>query len=273
MGEPHATVHEHDGIVEVVMDRQDKLNAISPQTTAAYWEAVTRLADRDDLRCMLITARGRYFSAGIDLAARTGDRPGNPETQHLHPGWNYRRNYRSHHLLYDEFEAVEKPIVQAVEGICLGAGVEMAMSCDFRFCTPEAEFGLPEVDIGLVAGSGGTTRLTRLVGPAWAKWMAMAGMRVGAQQAKTIGLVHDVFPADSFREDVLAFCRRLIALPAETVGLAKLTVDMAVDTDRVTQRHVDRLVNTTLIGSAEHERRTARFRRPTLPTEEARPSR
>ena len=135
---PHATITEDDGIITVTTDRQGKLNAISPQVTEAYWEAVTRLEDRDDLRCMVITAKGKYFTAGLDLSGPGGNRPGNPETEHLHPGWNFRRNYRSHHLLYDEFEAVEKPIVLAVNGICLGAGVEMGGSCDFRFCMPEA---------------------------------------------------------------------------------------------------------------------------------------
>ena len=105
---------------------------------------------------MVITAKGKYFTAGLDLSGPGGNRPGNPETEHLHPGWNFRRNYRSHHLLYDEFEAVEKPIVLAVNGICLGAGVEMGGSCDFRFCVPEAEFGVPEVRLGAIAGSGGT---------------------------------------------------------------------------------------------------------------------
>src|ERR1700691_4375041 len=134
-----AKITEDDGIITVTMDRQDKLNAISPEITRAYWTAANALADRDDLRCMVITAKGPYFTAGIDLANRSGNRPGNPETEHLHPGLNYRRNYRSHHQLYDEFEAIEKPIVLAVQGICLGAGVEMAASCDFRFCTPLAE--------------------------------------------------------------------------------------------------------------------------------------
>ena len=119
---PHATITEDDGIITVTTDRQGKLNAISPQVTETYWEAVTQLEDRDDLRCMVITAKGKYFTAGLDLSGPGGNRPGNPETEHLHPGWNFRRNYRSHHLLYDEFEAVEKPIVLAVNGICLGAG-------------------------------------------------------------------------------------------------------------------------------------------------------
>jgi enoyl-CoA hydratase/carnithine racemase len=255
---PHATIIEDDGIITVLMDRQDKLNAISAQTTAAYWEAANALADRDDLRVMVITAKGKYFTAGFDLSAPGGNRPGNPATMHLHPGWNFRRNYRSHHLLYDEFEAIEKPIILAAQGICLGAGVEMAVSCDFRFCTPEAEFAVPEVQLGAIAGSGGTSRLTRLVGPSWGKWMAMAGMRVGAEQAKQIGLVHDVFPAETFLDEVYAFCRHLMTIPTEALGLAKLTVDIAaVIHDRTVQRHIDRLAVTTTMP--EFEKRTARF--------------
>lgn len=243
--QPHATIDESDGIVTVTIDRQDKLNAISPQVTATLWDAATALADRDDLRCMVITAKGRYFTAGMDLATGGGNRPGNPETMHLHPGWNFRRNYRSHHLLYDEFEAIEKPIVLAVQGICLGAGVEMGMSCDFRFCTPDAAFAVPEVRLGAIAGSGGTSRLARIVGPAWAKWMAMAGMQVDAQRALAIGLVHDVFPAETFLDEVYAFCRRLLEIDPEVLGIAKLAVDIHTDVqDRTVQRHVDRLAVT-----------------------------
>ncbi len=261
MAEPsHASIDEQDGIITVTIDRQRKLNAISHEVTGLLWDAANALADRDDLRCLVITARGKYFTAGLDLSAPGGNRPGDPETQHLHPGWNFRRNYRSHHLLYDEFEAIEKPIILAAQGICLGAGVEMAASCDFRFCTPDAQFRLPEVQLGAIAGSGGTSRLTRLVGPAWGKWMAMAGMAVGAEQAKTIGLVHDVFPAETFLDDVYAFCRHLIGLPAEALGLAKLAVDIHADVhDRTVQRHIDRLA--VFSTWPEFERSMARFQR------------
>jgi enoyl-CoA hydratase/carnithine racemase len=260
-GEEHARLTEQDGILTVTIDRPAKLNAISPQVTETFWRAATMLADRDDLRCLVITGVGRYFTAGIDLAAGAGNRPGNPATEHTHPGWNFRRNYRSHHLLYDEFESIEKPIIIAAQGICLGAGVEMAVSCDFRFCTPEAEFGVPEVHLGVIAGSGGTSRLTRLIGPVWAKWMAMAARRVGAAQAKQIGLVHDVFPAETFLEDVYAFCRELTVIPAEVLGVAKLTIDMYADvSDRTAQRHIDRLVVTGMMSSGEFQARTARFK-------------
>jgi enoyl-CoA hydratase len=242
---PHATITEDDGIMTVMVDRQEKLNAYSPQVTATFWDAANALADRDDLRCMVIAAKGKYFTAGLDLAAGGGNRPGNPETMDQHPGWNFRRNYRSHHLLYDEFEAIEKPIVLAVQGICLGAGVEMGMSCDFRFCTPNAQFGVPEVRLGAIAGSGGTSRLTRIVGPAWAKYLAMAGMRVDAQRALMMGLVQDIFPEETFLADVYAFCRSMMEIDPEVLGIAKLAIDMYTDVqDRTVQRHIDRLVVT-----------------------------
>lgn len=245
MSKPHAYITEDDGIITVTIDRQEKRNAISPEVTALYWEAVNALADRDDLRCMVLAAKGPYFTAGLDLSTGGGNRPGNPETMHLHPGWNFRRNYRSHHLLYDEFEAVEKPIVLAVQGICLGAGIEMGMSCDFRFCTPNAEFALPEVQLGAIAGSGGTSRLTKIVGPSWAKYLAMAGMRIDAQRALMIGLVQDIFPEETFLDDVYAFCRRLMQISPEALGVAKLAVDMYADVpDRTVQRHIDRLAVT-----------------------------
>ena len=249
---PHATITEDAGIITVMVDRQDKLNAYSPEITAAFWTAANALADRDDLRCMVIAARGRYFTAGMDLGAPTGDRPGDSETAHLQPGWNFRRNYRSHHLLYDELESIEKPIVQAVQGICLGAGVEMGMSCDFRFCTPNAQFGVPEVRLGGIAGSGGTSRLTRIVGPAWAKYLAMAGMRVDAPRALMMGLVQDIFPEETFLDDVYAFCRSMVEIDADALGVAKLAVDIYTDVqDRTVQRHVDRLLVTQMVERFE----------------------
>jgi enoyl-CoA hydratase/carnithine racemase len=257
---PHAVISEDDGIITVTFDRDDKLNAIDSSMTAALWEAATALAERDDLRCLVITGKGRYFTAGMDLKEVTGNRPDRPEPSATHPGWSFRRYYRRHHLLYDEFEAIEKPIVLAAQGRCFGAGVEMAVSCDFRFCTPETEFCVPEVHIGVFAGSGGTSRLTRLVGPAWGKWMAMAGQRVSSAQALRIGLVHEVFEADTFMDQVYAFCRELITVPAEVLGLAKLAVDIYTDVpDRTVQRHIDRIIVTGTMDSPEFRARTARF--------------
>jgi len=256
----HAPITEHDGILTVTFAREDKLNAISADMTAQLWDAVRMLSTRDDLRCLVITGTGKYFTAGIDLSEPVGGFANPSETAHLHPGWNFRRNYREHHLLYDEMEAVEKPIIVAAQGISLGAGVEMAVSCDFRFCTPHAQFGVPEVNIGVMAGSGGTSRLTRIVGPAWAKYIAMAGMRVDADRALSIGLVHEIFPAESFLEDVYDFCRKLTKISPEVLGVTKLAIDMYADMDRTAQRHVDRIIVAGLMNSGEFDKSRERFK-------------
>jgi enoyl-CoA hydratase len=258
--EDFAPITEHDGILTVTFNRPAKLNAITPAMTENLWSAVRRLSMDDAVRCLVITGTGKYFTAGMDLATPVGTSPGNPDTEASHPGWNFRRNYRSHHLLYDEIEAVEKPVIIAAQGVSLGAGVEMAVSCDFRFCTPVSEFGVPEVHLGVMAGSGGTSRLTRIVGPSWAKYMAMAGQRVSAERALAIGLVHDVFPVATFMDDVYAFCRTLIGISPDVLGVTKLAIDMYADTDRTTQRHIDRLLVTGLMQSGEFEKSMNSFR-------------
>jgi len=258
MTERHASVEDRDGIITVTIDRPDKRNAISPDVTAALWRGAQALAERDDLRCMVITATGKYFSAGIDLTTSpVFDFKNDP-----HAGGKFRRYYREHHKLYDEFEAIEKPIVFAAPGIVLGAGFEMALSCDFRFCSPRADWCLPETRIGLIPGSNGTTRLTRIVGPHWAKYLAMAGKRIPAERALNIGLVHDVFDEDELLDEVYSFCRELMEIPVETLGLAKISVDLAADShDRTLQRHMDRIVNTALVKGGEWEKRIAKFKK------------
>ena len=163
------------------------------------------------------------------------------------------------HELYDEIESIEKPVVLAAQGPCWGAGVELACSVDFRLASTVARFALPEVRMGAVAGSGGASRLTRLIGPHWAKWVAMAGQEVDAAQALAIGLVHEVIDAAAFDERVRAFCAELAGLPAEAVGLSKLVIDAAVDTDRTTARHLDRIAVTTLYSSDQVAEHRARF--------------
>ncbi len=253
--EEHARMSEADGVLTVTFDRPAKLNAISPRMTAMLWTAVRALGDREDLRVLVITGVGRYFTAGIDLRHPAADRRGGQMPSDV----VYRRTYRRHHLLYDEIEAIEKPVILAAQGPCLGAGLEMAASCDFRLAAVSAQFRLPEVELGVIPGSGGASRVTRLVGPHWGKWLAMAGETVGAEQALTIGLVHRVIADDVFADEVAAFARRLAGLPMEALGAAKLAVDLAADVDRTSQRNIDRLTNTSLAARDEFAAGTAMF--------------
>lgn len=249
-----------NGILTFTLTRPEKLNAVSIGMIEGLRAAVRDLAEQDDLRALVITAEGRYFTAGADITALpVGETT--PET----PGIEFRRSYRRLHELFDEIEAIEKPVILAAQGSCLGIGVELASSCDFRFAAANAKFGLPEVrSIAALPGSGGISRLTRLVGPHWVKWMAMASQNIDAQRALTIGLVHAVYPAEEFLSKVYEFVNDVIGQHPEAVGIAKLVIDAAANIDRTSARDLDRIANTVLVLTDEHHQRVDAFRKKTL---------
>jgi enoyl-CoA hydratase/carnithine racemase len=247
----YAIREDQGNIAIVTLNRPDKLNAINSWMRAFIRDAVHDLRDRDDLRVLLIRARGRYFTAGVDLH-EVGMTSGEPDKRGM---MEFRRDYRKNfHLLHDEIEACEKPVVMAIQGPCLGLGVEMGGSCDFRLASEDAAFGLPEIDLGVIAGSGGVSRFTRLCGIGWSKWLSVAGEKIDADTARIAGFVQAVYPREGFEEKVLEFCRRLASRPAEAQGAAKLAVELAWDLDRTQARNIERLVNTPLMlrDNSEH---------------------
>lgn len=245
--EPTVVVKEQDSILEVVLNRPQKYNAISDEMLEHLREAIDRFGARRDLRVMLIRAVGKYFTAGMDV---------NPDLSPSVAGstldgrdW-YRNKF---HRMFDEIEAIEKPVVVAHQGPCLGGGLEMSLSCDFRLAAASARYGLPELDIGVLPGSGGISRLTRLAGTHWTRWLAMAGEQVDAAQALNIGIVHAVYPDDEFESRVRAFCAKLAKQSYELLGLAKLSIELAADLDRTQARNIERISNSILFTGAEHK--------------------
>lgn len=247
---------ESGGVLTIAFNRDEKLNAVNDEMIEHLRRGVHDLETRDDVRVLVITGRGRYFTAGIDInGLNAEDRPSTS-------GVARRRTARRIHDLFDRFESVEKPVIVAANGPCLGFGVEMACSCDFRLAAADATFALPEVpNLAVLPGSGGVSRLTRLVGPHWARWMAMAGRSVDAERALSIGFVHEVYPADSFDQKVEEFAASLVEFSAEALALAKLTIDASVSADSATARDIDRIANTILMGSPDHAAKVAAFQR------------
>lgn len=238
---------ELDGILEVTLNRPDKRNAISDAMWDALREAADRFSTRPDLRVMLIKANGKYFSSGSDL---------NPQTVPDFHGstLNGRHWFRNKwHKLFDEFESVEKPVVVVHQGPCLGAALEMSLSCDFRLAAQSARYALPEIEFGAVPGSGGVSRLTRMAGPHWARWLVMAGEQVTAEQALAMGFVHAVYPDEILESRVRSFCARLASLPYEALGLAKLSIELTADLDRAQARSVENIACSVLFTSAEQK--------------------
>ncbi|MDA8046648.1 MAG: enoyl-CoA hydratase/isomerase family protein [Actinomycetota bacterium] len=251
---------EGDGVLTLTFTRDEKLNAVTEHMLQVIEEAVDDLSERDDLCVLVITAEGRYFTSGLDITTLSADVGLGPDG--IVRGSNLRRDYRAQarHDLWDRMEHIEKPVVLAAQGHCFGIGVEMGASCDFRLASDVATFALPEVpNLAVIPGSGGISRLTRLVGPHWATWMAMAGERVSARQAMDMGLVHAVYPVDDFTAAVSAFARRLAGYPREAMGMAKLAIGVAADVDRRTARDFDRVTQTVLFQSAEYRSKVDAF--------------
>ena len=139
---PHLLTEEADGILIASLNRPDKLNALSAETMALFETALHRFRDSPDLKVMLVRANGRYFSAGADMKSGTpGAYPRTPSGIRE----NHRRGLHGMHRIYDEMEHIEKPIVAAIHATCVGGGLELALSCDFRLAAKAASFSFPDV--------------------------------------------------------------------------------------------------------------------------------
>jgi enoyl-CoA hydratase len=241
---PHLLTEEQDGILIATLNRPDKLNALSAETMQLFEAAVDRFRDTPELRVMLIRAKGRFFSSGADL------RSGSPSEQPRTASGireTHRRGLHGMHRIYDEMEHIEKPIVCAIHATCVGGGLEMALSCDFRLAAKSAAFSFPEGLFGVLPASNGVSRLTRMCGPHWARWLIMGNRKADADRALIMGLVHDVLPDEGFEEAALDFCRHLTKNDPEQMGAAKVAIEIAAEVGPEMGRHVERMANSALM--------------------------
>jgi len=243
---PHLLVEQDGAILIATLNRPDKLNALSAQTMSLYEQALHRFRDDPELKVLLVRATGRYFCSGADL--RGGDKrhaAGAPSGSKIRE--NHRLGLHGMHRIYDEMEAIEKPIVVAHQAMCMGGGLELSLSCDFRLAAKSAKYAFPEGKMGVIPASNGVSRLTRLVGTHWARYLIMANLPVDADRALMMGLVHEVYPDESFEQDAMAFCRHLAEQNLEQMGTAKLAIELARDVEKAQARNIERLANSALM--------------------------
>lgn len=252
---PHLLTEDAEGILIVTLNRPDKLNAISRQMMDLLTEAVLRFRETPELKVMLIRSAGRYFSSGADL--RGGNQniisptsAGSKSARAIRE--NHRLNLNNMQQLWDEMEHIEKPIVVAHHAMCVGGGLEMSLSCDFRLAAKSAGYAFPEGLFGVLPASGGVSRLTRLCGPHWARWLIMANKPASADMAFTMGLVHQVYPDETFEQDVMDFCRHLAKQNGEQMGAAKVAIELCAEVGKDSARHVERMANSGLMLNPDY---------------------
>lgn len=250
--EPHMLVEvAEENILVATFNRPDKLNAMSNDLMRILEDAVDRFRDTPELRVMLIKSKGRYFSAGADLK-QDGGTPREFPTRGSQVREQHRRLPSGMRRVWDEMEGIEKPIVVAHHARCVGGSLEMSLSCDFRLAAASASYAFPEAKFGVLPATNGVSRLVRLVGPHWARLLIMANMPIDAQEARIAGLVHKVYPDETFEADVMAFCRHVALQNAEMIGTAKVAIELAADLGAHQAASVERLANSALMLSPEY---------------------
>ena len=208
---------ERDGTIAVVlMNRPEALNALSSELMDAVVGALDDL-DRDDaIRCIVLGGNERAFAAGADV--------GELASVSRIELYENRRIDR-----WDAIRALRTPLVAAVSGYCLGGGCELAMACDLIVASETAQFGQPEIDLGVMPGAGGTQRLTRAVGKALAMDVILTGRFLSADDALRAGLVARVVSREAWLEEAKRVARAIAAKSPVSVRLAKDAVDQAFE--------------------------------------------
>jgi enoyl-CoA hydratase len=202
-------------IAVVQLDRPEVLNALSEELMDELTSSLETLDGEPEIRCIVLTGSEKAFAAGADIKQSFVDAtPASMLEQDLTTRWERVRKIR-------------KPIIAAVSGYCLGGGCELAMTCDIIVASETAQFGQPEVNLGIIPGAGGTQRLTRAVGKYRAMDIILTGRRVKADEAKAIGLAAQVYPAATWLEDAKTLARTIAEKPPIAVRLATEAIDLA----------------------------------------------
>jgi 2-(1,2-epoxy-1,2-dihydrophenyl)acetyl-CoA isomerase len=196
-------------VAYITLNRPDKLNAFTEQLNKEIQTAIKNASRDKEVRALVITGAGRAFCSGEDLAGVYDD---------MDHGEVLRKRYNPMLL---ELDRCEKPVMAAVNGVAAGAGMSLALACDFRVASEKASFVEAFIHVGLVPDAGNLYYLPRIIGHAKAMELAVFGEKVPADKARELGLVTEVIPMDSWDEKVAAFAERLANMPTKAIGLIK----------------------------------------------------
>ncbi|MEI7645787.1 MAG: enoyl-CoA hydratase-related protein [Chloroflexales bacterium] len=204
-------------IATITLNRPKALNALSPELMDELIAAVDSCDADDSIRVLVLTGGPKVFAAGADVKAMIESSPMKMHVSQIIAKWARIRECR-------------KPIIAAVAGYALGGGCELAMMCDIILASETAQFGQPEINIGVIPGAGGTQRLTRAIGPYRAMELILTGELISAQEAARYGLVNHVCPAESLLGEARRLAEKIAARPPLAVQMAKDAVRYAAET-------------------------------------------
>jgi enoyl-CoA hydratase/carnithine racemase len=215
-------------IFEIILNRADKRNAINGDMYQQLDGAVTAVSQAEGVRVVLIRGEGPVFSAGIDVTSFL-DLPQRYGPDWMEKAWMITREFQA---VLNRLAQLPVPTIALLHGHCLGLAMELVLACDIRIAAEGTKIGLPETRLGIIPDVGGTTRLTRLIGPGRAKEVIFSGGQMDAAQAAEWGIVNHVVPADQLLEKGEAVAGEILKAAPLAVRLAKQVIDGLVDLEK-----------------------------------------
>ncbi len=245
-----------EGIATVTLNRPDVLNAVNMQMRLDFTTLMDELFFNSDVKIVIFTGAGRGFSAGGDMG-------------HFEHDWvtpEFRANSRRLTKFFDDLEALEKPIIAAINGPCTGAGFELALACDIRVAAEESTIGFRENYISLIPGVGGTTRLVREIGVARTKELIWMGTMYSAETLYEMGFVNKVVPKERLLTEANTYAQTLLKRAPQAIGLAKRLINNLHNMDQTSAIQMEGLAQSILIKTEDHKDSVQAFREKRKPS-------
>lgn len=240
-------VEIEDHVALIKLNRPDALNALSQQLLGELCTALEEADANDKVRCIVITGSDKAFAAGADIKEMSSMSFAEVNYVNLFADAN------------DRITSIRKPIIAAVNGYALGGGCELAMACDFIIAGENAKFGQPEINLGVIAGLGGSQRLTRFVGKSKAMDMNLTGRFMDAAEAERSGLVSRVVPAKKLMEEATGAAQKIAEKSQISVKTAKEAVNRSYETTLAEGLLFERRVFHALFATEDQKEGMAAF--------------
>ncbi|MDW7674175.1 MAG: enoyl-CoA hydratase-related protein [Bacillota bacterium] len=241
-------IEQQGEIAYLFINRPEVRNALNQQTLNEMKAALESLVDEKSVKCVVFTGAGeKSFAAGADI----GQLNKKTMLDALKTGGMQD--------IYNYIESYEKPTIAMINGFALGGGCELAMSCDIRVASTNARMGLPELNLSIVPGAGGTQRLARIVGKGKALEMILTGKMIQGEELRQIGLVSEVVEPEQLKAKVEEIATQILAKGPLAVRLAKLSVHMGTEVDIKTGLMLEKLSQAILFSTEDKEEGTKAF--------------
>lgn len=214
-------LEKEEAIATITLNRPRRLNAINGKMIEEIDRVMDDLASDAGIKVVIITGGPDYFCAGADISEVI-------KIASVDEGYEFSRRIQK---IFDKINYLPKPVIASISGLALGGGCEMALACDLRLASEKASFGVPEINIGVIPGAGGTQRLPRILGICKAKELLLTGERIDARQACHLGMINKMVPASDLINETRQMAEKLAAKPPLALKMAKELVDTGMNMD------------------------------------------